>query len=79
MVFGLGESSSLSKKVGFLMELTAVCTSYLKSFYFGKTNELSVLIVLLFSPVPSNPAYSLAPSSFHDVSFQACDQSYSEK
>lgn len=27
MVFGLGESSSLSKKVRFLMELTAVCAS----------------------------------------------------
>lgn len=50
MVFGLGESS-LSKKVGFLMELTAVCASYLKLFYSGKTNELYVLMVLLFFPL----------------------------
>lgn len=63
MVFGLGESSLLSKKVGVLMELTAFCASYLKLFYSGKTNELYVLTVLLvFSPVPSNPKYF--PGSF---------------
>lgn len=32
------------------MELTAVCASYLKLFYCGKTNEFYVLMVLLFSP-----------------------------
>ena len=49
MAFGLGESSLLSKKVRFLMELIAVCASYLKLFYYGKTNEF-VLMILLFSP-----------------------------
>lgn len=50
MVFGLGESSSLSRKVRFLMELTAVCASQLKLFYSGRTNKLYVLKVLLFCP-----------------------------
>lgn len=70
MVFGLGESSLLSKKVGVLMELTAVCASYLKLFYAGKTNELYVLMVLLFfSLFPATQNISLALSSFHAVSF----------
>lgn len=56
MVFGLGESSLLSKKVGVLMELTAVCASYLKLFYPGEANELYVLMVLLFFPCSQQPS-----------------------
>lgn len=78
MVFGLGESSLLSKKVRFLVELTAVCASYLKLFWKDK-RVVCINGTVVFPLFPATQYISLALSSFHAVSFQACDLNYSAK
>lgn len=82
MVFGLGESSSLSKKVGVLCG-TGCCLCFIFKTVLFRKDKLIVgtigTIFFFFFPCSQQPTVFTCLSSFHAVYFQACDHDHSEE